>query len=112
MEFIADPDITTKIQEMHKRVGWNSPELLKQGIDRTHFILEDNYGEREDFSFLAIGDSGSGEYGGYDPQYAIAEQMHQQQRARFRQSRLLRFAPAVRLIYGSNPRTAPKLSLN
>lgn len=84
MEFVIDPPIATKIREMHKRSCWQAPALLEREIDRTQFLLDDGRDRETEFSFLVIGDSGSGEYGGYDPQYVVAEQMHlQREGARF-----------------------------
>ncbi len=74
MKFIADPPIATKIQAMHERVRWRDPALLDRQVEQTHLVLDDDR-DGEEFSFLVIGDSGSGEYGGYDPQYEVARQM-------------------------------------
>lgn len=84
MELVVDPPIAKKIREMQKRVRWHHPQLLQKRINQTHLVLEDTNNSSEDFSFLVIGDSGTGKYGGYNPQYAIAAQMHaQREKARF-----------------------------
>ena len=84
MKFVIDSTIARKIQAMKERIRWQSPMLKKQGIDQTHLVLDGNNKSSENFSFLVIGDSGTGKQGSYDPQYAIAEQMQaQREGARF-----------------------------
>ena len=84
MKFVIDSTIARKIQAMKERIRWQSPMLRKQGIDQTHLVLDESKETSENFSFLVIGDSGTGKQGSYDPQYAIAEQMQtQREGARF-----------------------------
>ncbi|MBC8121111.1 MAG: metallophosphoesterase [Gemmatimonadaceae bacterium] len=75
MDFVSDPPISTKIRKMKERVRWQEPPILARGIDQTRMVLEDNREESPDFSFLVIGDSGSGPHRGQNPQRQIAEQM-------------------------------------
>lgn len=78
MQFAHDPAVTKKIQSMQRRVRWQSNLVQDQGINQTHLVLDNAPQAGEDFSFLVIGDSGTGKRGGYDPQLAIAEQMQAQ----------------------------------
>ncbi|KAM3093226.1 metallophosphoesterase family protein [Phormidesmis sp. 146-35] len=74
MKFVTDPPIALKIQKMKERVRWQSSPILDRGIDQTRLVLADQTDDPE-FSFLVIGDSGSGQHRGYSPQRRIAEQM-------------------------------------
>lgn len=73
MQFVSDPSTAVKIQKMQERVRWQSSPIQDRGIDQTRLVLsgEDN----PEFSFLVIGDSGSGQHRGYSPQRRVAEQM-------------------------------------
>ncbi|HEY9698699.1 MAG TPA: metallophosphoesterase [Trichocoleus sp.] len=77
MKFVSDPSIPTKIQKMRQRVRWRDPVVLHQGIDQTQLVLEDGKDDNPEFSFLVIGDSGSGAHRGHNPQRQIAEGMLQ-----------------------------------
>jgi hypothetical protein len=72
MQFAVDPTVTKKIQAMQRRICSQSSVVQDQGIDQTHLVLDNAPEAGEDFSFLVIGDSGTGKQGGYDPQLAIA----------------------------------------
>jgi hypothetical protein len=50
-------------------------------VDQTRFVIANEQTDRSSFSFLVIGDSGSGRHRGHDPQRRIAEQMlmHQEE---------------------------------
>jgi len=74
MKFVNDPPIALKIQKMQERVRWQSSDILDRGIDQTRLVLADQTNNPE-FSFLVIGDSGSGQHRGYSPQRRVAEQM-------------------------------------
>lgn len=74
MEFVSDPPISVKIEKMKQRVRWQDPVIFERQIDQTRFAFaseEDN----PEFSFLVIGDSGSGKHRKHNPQRQIAEQM-------------------------------------
>lgn len=75
MKFVSDPAISIKIQKMKQRVRWQESPFLERGIDQTRFVLDDGQADNPEFSFLVIGDSGSGGHRGYHPQRQIAEQM-------------------------------------
>jgi hypothetical protein len=75
MSFVQDPPIASKILKMQQRVRWGDRHLQERGIDQTALVLDDGHDDRPDFSFLVIGDSGSGYHRGHNPQRQIAEQM-------------------------------------
>lgn len=84
MQFAVDPSIGKKIQAMQQRVRWQSSPVKAQGVDQTHLALDGTPEQTDGFSFVVIGDSGTGKQGRYNPQYAIANQMQAQgQGARF-----------------------------
>mgnify|MGYP002777072723 CR=1 FL=1 len=75
MRFVIDPLIATKIQKMQQRVCWQNPSLLQRSIDQTSLVLDDGKPDTNEFSFMVIGDSGSGYHRGHNPQRQVAEQM-------------------------------------
>lgn len=78
MEFISDPPISVKINKMKERVRWQEPAIQKRAINQTHLVIDDGNTDHSDFSFLVIGDSGSGEHYDHHPQRQIAEMMLEQ----------------------------------
>ncbi len=77
MEFVSDPPISVKIHKMKERVRWQEPLIVEQGIDQTRMVFEDGYADSPEFSFLVVGDSGSGSHRRHSPQRRLAEQMLQ-----------------------------------
>lgn len=75
MQFVVEPAIATKIEKMATRIRWRDQTILQRGIDQTRLVLDDGKPDTPDFSFLVIGDSGSGYHRGHNPQRQIAEQM-------------------------------------
>jgi 3',5'-cyclic AMP phosphodiesterase CpdA len=75
MASILDPPIHAKITKMKERLCWQHPAIASRGIDQTRLILQDGRDAEEEFSFLVIGDSGSGPHTDHHPQRRIAEQM-------------------------------------
>jgi 3',5'-cyclic AMP phosphodiesterase CpdA len=75
MRFVIDPPIATKIQKMQQRVCWQHSALLQRAIDQTSLVLDDDQPDTNEFSFMVIGDSGSGYHRGHNPQRRVAEQM-------------------------------------
>uniref|UniRef100_A0A832H460 Metallophosphoesterase n=1 Tax=Oscillatoriales cyanobacterium SpSt-402 TaxID=2282168 RepID=A0A832H460_9CYAN len=75
MQFVVEPAIATKIEKMTERVRWRDQSILQRSIDQTKLVLDDGKPDSPDFSFLVIGDSGSGYHRGHNPQRQIAEQM-------------------------------------
>ncbi|MGG6266159.1 metallophosphoesterase family protein [Leptolyngbya sp. AN03gr2] len=74
MRFVSDPATSLKIQKMQERVRWRNPKIIDRQIDQTRLVIDDDQ-EQNAFSFLVIGDSGSGRHPGHSPQRRIAEQM-------------------------------------
>lgn len=75
MKLVYDPAIAKKISKMQERVKWRDPLILQRGIDQTRLVLADNQPENSQFSFLVLGDSGTGSHRGHNPQRQIAEQI-------------------------------------
>ncbi|AFZ12785.1 metallophosphoesterase [Crinalium epipsammum PCC 9333] len=75
MKFVSDPPISVKIRKMKERVRWQDPFIVDRGIDQTRMVLDDGGSDSSEFSFLVVGDSGSGSHGGHNPQRQIAKQM-------------------------------------
>lgn len=73
MKFVFDPPIATKISKMKQRVRWQEPLIVERGIDQTQMVLDDGIADDPEFSFLVIGDSGTGYHRGHNPQREIAE---------------------------------------
>lgn len=73
--FVTDPPIAVKIRKMKERVRWNDPLIAERGIDRTRMMIDDGYSDNPEFSFLVVGDSGSGSHRGNNPQRQIAKLM-------------------------------------
>lgn len=74
MQLVFDPPIPVKIEKMKQRLRWKDPIAAQKGIDRTRLVIDDGKSDRPEFSFLAIGDTGTGEQK-YNAQRQVAEQM-------------------------------------
>ncbi len=75
MASILDPPIPLKVSKMADRVCWRHQSVTARNIDQTRLILQDGHGDEAEFSFLVIGDSGSGPHTDHHPQRRIAEKM-------------------------------------
>lgn len=75
MKFTTEPTVATKINKMKARVRWQHPLITQQKIDQTRLEIADGHSHESDFSFLVIGDSGTGNHRGDDPQRRVAEAM-------------------------------------
>lgn len=75
MKLVSDPAIAKKISKMQQRVKWQDPLILNRGIDQTRLVMADDHPDDGKFSFLVVGDSGTGSHWGYNPQRQVAEQM-------------------------------------
>ncbi|MFB2769917.1 metallophosphoesterase [Pelatocladus sp. BLCC-F211] len=75
MKFVSDPAIADKIRKMNQRVKWQDPLVVQRSIDQTRLVLNDDRAEEPEFSFLVVGDSGSGSHYTYNPQRQVAELM-------------------------------------
>lgn len=73
MQFVSDPSIASKIRKMKQRVRWQDSLLVGAEIDQTCLVLDDDMAENPEFSFLVIGDSGTGHDRHQNPQRQIAE---------------------------------------
>lgn len=74
MQLVFDPSIPVKIEKMKQRLRWDDPIATQRGIDRTRLVIDDGKSDRPEFSFLAIGDTGTGEQK-HNAQRQVAEQM-------------------------------------
>lgn len=75
MKLVSDPAIAVKIRKMEQRVRWQDPTVVARGIDQTRMVIADGKAEEPEFSFLVVGDSGSGSHHKYNPQRQVAELM-------------------------------------
>ncbi len=75
MQFVIDPSIAVKIDKMKARNRWRDPLITERQIDQTRLVLDDGKADNPEFSFLVIGDSGSGPHQGHNPQRQIAEML-------------------------------------
>ncbi|MBW4635707.1 MAG: metallophosphoesterase [Iphinoe sp. HA4291-MV1] len=75
MKLVSDPAIADKIRKMKQRVRWQDPLIVERLIDQTQLVLDDGGADESEFSFLVVGDSGSGPHWGHNPQRQIAELM-------------------------------------
>lgn len=75
MNFTKEPSIETKIAKMKERVRWQHPQLVQRNIDQTQLAIDDNSAEDEAFSFLVLGDSGTGRHRHDSPQREVAKQL-------------------------------------
>ncbi|MEH2412948.1 metallophosphoesterase family protein [Nostoc sp.] len=75
MKLVSDPAIADKIRKMNQRVRWQDPLIVERNIDQTRLVLEDGQTDNSEFSFLVVGDSGSGKHRGHNPQRQVAELM-------------------------------------
>lgn len=75
MKLVHDPAIAKKIRKMQQRVRWQDGLILERNIDQTRLVVEDGQADEREFSFLVVGDSGSGRHKGHNPQRQVAELM-------------------------------------
>jgi Calcineurin-like phosphoesterase len=74
LQFVSDPAIAEKIRKMKQRVRWQDPLIAEREIDQTQIVI-DGRTDEPNFSFLVIGDSGSGPHLDHHPQREVAELM-------------------------------------
>jgi hypothetical protein len=75
LKLVSEPSIADKIRKMQQRVCWEAHLIRERGIDQTRFVLDDGRSQDPEFSFLVVGDSGSGGHRGHNPQRQLAELM-------------------------------------
>ena len=73
MQFITDPPITTKIRQMKDRVRWQESSITDRNIDQTRLAIDREEVDNPEFSFLVVGDSGTGRHRSHSPQREVAE---------------------------------------
>ncbi|MEO0835907.1 MAG: metallophosphoesterase [Cyanobacteria bacterium J06642_3] len=83
MQFVSDPDISTKIKQMERRVRWQESVFSAKNINQTKLVIDDEDVDDPNFSFLVVGDSGCGSHLKHHPQRKIAETMLQHPDSRF-----------------------------
>ncbi|MDJ0592443.1 MAG: metallophosphoesterase [Pleurocapsa sp. MO_226.B13] len=83
MQFVKDPDISVKINQMKRRVRWQEKLLKERAIAQTKLVIDDDEVDNPNFSFLVIGDSGCGSHLKHHPQRKIAEMMLEHSSSRF-----------------------------
>lgn len=104
MQFVSDPPIATKIGVMKQRVRWQQGAIAERRIDQTRLAINDGGDGNSEFSFLVIGDSGTGSRYGHNPQRQVARLLEEEkERCRF----LLHTGDVVYLVgsseyYGKN----------
>ncbi|MCT0206376.1 metallophosphoesterase [Synechococcus sp. CS-1332] len=75
MNLASEADIATKVGRMAERVRWGHPEMARRGIDPCRLAIEGDPDSPEAFSFLVLGDSGTGLHRRDTPQRRVAEQL-------------------------------------
>lgn len=63
------------MRKMKQRVRWEDPLISDRHIDQTALVVDDGFSSQEEFSFLVIGDSGTGYHRGHNPQRQVAEML-------------------------------------
>ncbi|MEO0351307.1 MAG: metallophosphoesterase [Cyanobacteria bacterium P01_A01_bin.15] len=76
MLLVTDSPISAKVEKMRDRVRWQHAAIQKRRIDQTRLCIDDGHSNAHKFSFLVLGDSGTGRYRGDSPQRRVAQLMH------------------------------------
>ena len=64
MKFVSEPTIVEKIRKMKQRVKWGDSAIVERNIDQTSLVIDDGKADDVEFSFLVVGDSGTGSHRG------------------------------------------------
>ncbi|MGD1932261.1 MAG: metallophosphoesterase family protein [Leptolyngbyaceae cyanobacterium] len=75
MKLVSEPSIDLKIRRMQERVRWQHDQIRQQGIDQTRLSIQGAGDAGDAFSFLVLGDSGTGRHRSSSPQRQVAKQM-------------------------------------
>lgn len=75
MKFVSEPTVAEKIRKMKQRVKWQDSAIVERNIDQTSLVIDDGKTEDVEFSFLVVGDSGTGAHRGHSPMRKVAELM-------------------------------------
>ncbi|MEM1252752.1 MAG: metallophosphoesterase [Cyanobacteria bacterium P01_H01_bin.21] len=78
MLLATDASVVTKIRKMQARVRWQHPLIAERNIDQTQLFIDDGGADDTEFSFMVLGDSGTGRYRGDSPQRRVAKAMMEQ----------------------------------
>ncbi|MGF1459616.1 MAG: metallophosphoesterase family protein [Leptolyngbyaceae cyanobacterium] len=73
MKLITEPQIDVKIRRMRARVRWQHEKVTQRHIDQTRLSIAETLEAPVGFSFLVLGDSGTGRHRGSNPQRRVAE---------------------------------------
>ncbi|HEY9887057.1 MAG TPA: hypothetical protein V6D02_01575, partial [Candidatus Obscuribacterales bacterium] len=73
MKLVREPSIDRKMRRMAARVRWQHPQIRQRGIDQTRLNIEGAPTDFEAFSFLVLGDSGTGRHRHSSPQREVAQ---------------------------------------
>jgi len=75
LKFVSEPTIADKIRKMKQRVKWGDSAIAQRNIDQTSLVIDDGKADDAEFSFLVVGDSGTGSHRGHSPMRKVAELM-------------------------------------
>ncbi|MEA5410685.1 metallophosphoesterase [Synechococcus sp. BA-120 BA3] len=75
MNLATEAGVATKIRRMADRVRWGHPAFARHGIDPCRLAIDGDPGSPEAFSFLVLGDSGTGLHRRDTPQRRVAQQL-------------------------------------
>ena len=75
MKLVFEATVTEKIRKMKQRVKWADSAIAERNIDQTSLVMDDGKAEDAEFSFLVVGDSGTGAHRGHSPMRKVAELM-------------------------------------
>ncbi|BAY85047.1 metallophosphoesterase [Calothrix parasitica NIES-267] len=75
MKLVSEPTVTEKIRKMKQRVKWKDSAIIERNIDQTSLVIDDGKADDIEFSFLVVGDSGTGSHRGHSPMRRVAELM-------------------------------------
>ncbi|MEO1593014.1 MAG: hypothetical protein AAFU71_17230 [Cyanobacteria bacterium J06632_22] len=73
MLFTTDAPIAEKMRKMRDRIRWQQSALTRRQIDQTQLVIDDAQPSTDSFTFMVLGDSGTGRYHGDSPQRQVAE---------------------------------------
>ncbi|MBV6623342.1 MAG: metallophosphoesterase [Rivularia sp. (in: Bacteria)] len=75
MKLVSEPTTSEKIRKMKQRVKWKDAAIVERNIDQTSLFIDDGKASDVEFSFLVVGDSGTGSHRGHSPMRRVAELM-------------------------------------
>ncbi|AFY53886.1 Calcineurin-like phosphoesterase [Rivularia sp. PCC 7116] len=75
MKLVSEPTTTEKIRKMKQRIRWKDTAIVERNIDQTSLFIDDGKASDVEFSFLVVGDSGTGSHRGHSPMRRVAELM-------------------------------------